>query len=347
MSGGVDSSVAAKLLLEQGYEVAGVFLHFWKDPETSEKSENRCCSLESFKDAKDVAAKIGIPLFSLDYSEPFKESVVDYFLQEYSEGRTPNPCVACNRKIKIGRLLDQALALGYDYLATGHYLRLRQRAGKFELLRAKDQGKDQTYFLYTFKQEQLSHLLFPLGAYVKSETRQMAEKFSLKVASKPESQDICFLSGDHNNFLKRHLDLKEGEIILQESGENIGRHSGLPLYTIGQRRGLPDGRGPYYVSGFDYSRNILYVVKNWQDQSLFGEQLLAKDINWLSGQPPKNNFLCQAVIRYGHQAVDCRLKINSQGEAAVSFLEPQRAITPGQSVVFYRGEKMLGGGIIV
>ncbi len=346
MSGGVDSSVAAQLLKNQGYEVAGVFLHFWKDESAGEKHENRCCSLESLMDAKLVAAKIGIPLYTFNFSEPFKKAVVDNFLDEYSAGRTPNPCVVCNRKIKIGLLLKHARALGYDYLATGHYLTIKKLGRDYQLFKAKDKNKDQSYFLYTFGPDELKHLLFPLGSYIKPQVRKLAAKFKLVVAGKAESQDICFLSGDHNNFLKKYLILKPGDIRVLETGEKIGEHQGLPLYTIGQRRGLVGGTGPYYVAKFDYRKNILYVVKNWNESILYGKELIAQEVNWLNGRPPKRTLSCEAVIRYGHKAVKCQVSPKNKKDYFVEFAAPQRAITPGQSIVFYNKKQVLGGGII-
>jgi len=346
MSGGVDSSVAAQLLKNQGYEVAGVFLHFWKDESVGEKAENRCCSLESLMDAKAVAAKIGIPLYTFNFSEKFKKAVVDNFLGEYGAGRTPNPCVVCNREIKIGLLLKHARALGYDYVATGHYLNIYKVGRSFQLFKAKDKNKDQTYFLYTFKPDELSHLLFPLGGFNKPQVRKLAAKFALKVASKAESQDICFLSGDHNNFLKKYLKLKPGDIRILETGEKIGEHLGLPLYTIGQRRGLVGGTGPYYVAKFDYAKNTLYVVKNWNEDILYKSELIAKKVNWLSGVAPRKILKCEAVIRYGHKAVKCTVSAKSKTDFLVKFNHPQRAITPGQSVVFYNKKQVLGGGVI-
>lgn len=346
MSGGVDSSVAAQLLKNQGHEVAGVFLHFWKDDSLGEKAENRCCSLESLLDAKAVAGKIGIPLYTFNYSEPFKKAVVDNFLSEYKNGQTPNPCVVCNREVKIGRLLKQARALGFDYVATGHYLKIKKVGREIKLFKAKDKNKDQSYFLYTFKPEELKHLLFPLGDYTKPQVRKLAEKFKLKVAAKPESQDICFLSGDHNNFLKKYLKLKIGDIRLLETNEKIGEHSGLPLYTIGQRRGLVGGTGPYYVAKLDYLKNTLLVVKNWNEAILYQAGLIVKKLNWLSGKMPKKSLKCETVIRYGHQAVKCMLIPRGKQDYLVKFNKPQRAITPGQSVVFYNKNQVLGGGII-
>lgn len=347
MSGGVDSSVAAKLLYDQGYDVAGIFLSFWKDEAASAKAENRCCSLESLLDARKVAAKIGIPLFTLDFSVPFKKSVVDNFLSEYAAGRTPNPCVVCNKKIKVGRLINYAVKMGFDYVATGHYLKIK-KAGKFyQLYKAKDKLKDQSYFLYTFSQEELKHLLFPLGAYIKPQVRKLAAKFDLEVAAKPESQDICFLSGAHNEFLKKYLHLTPGSIKLLDTKKEIGQHQGLPLYTIGQRRGIEiGGTGPYYVAKLDYRHNILYVVQNWDGEILYQDNLVAKKVSWLSGQTPKRTFKCLAVIRYGHPAVPCIVSPKSATEYAVKFIKPQRAVTPGQSVVFYNKQQVLGGGLI-
>ncbi|HBA36900.1 TPA: tRNA 2-thiouridine(34) synthase MnmA [Candidatus Falkowbacteria bacterium] len=362
MSGGVDSSVAAQLLKEQGYKVAGVFLHFWKDETAGGQKENRCCSAESLLDARAVAAKLEIPLYTFNFSRQFKKTVVDDFLGQYDAGRTPNPCVVCNKQIKIGLLLKYARQLGFDYVATGHYLNLERVGREVRLFKAKDRNKDQSYFLYTFTPDELKHLLFPLGPYTKPQVRKLAKKFSLKVAAKPESQDICFLSGDHNNFLKRYLTLRPGDIRILDSDEKIGEHAGLPLYTVGQRRGLVGGTGPYYVAKFDYRRNILYVVKNWNEDILYESDLVAKKVNWLSGRAPRRAFSCGAVIRYGHPAVACIVSPlagkkktdrkrgrSASGDAEsyqVKFSKPQRAVTPGQSVVFYDRDRVLGGGII-
>lgn len=356
MSGGVDSSVAACLLKEQGYEVHGVFLKFWQDEFAGEKIENKASSSESLQDAQAVAEKLEIPFFTLDYSCRFKEAVVDEFLNEYAAGKTPNPCVSCNREIKIGGLLREARALGFDYLATGHYLKIKQEGNKWQLFKAKDNKKDQSYFLYTLKREELKKLLFPLANLDKLEVRALAEKHNLKTAKKPESQDICFLSGDHNNFLKKHLELKEGEIRVQGSEELIGKHQGLPLYTIGQRRGLVGGIGPFYVAGFNYEKNILYVVKEWNDNILYRPSFILSKVNWLNMDKPEKAFKAEVVIRYGHKAVDCLLsKIeaknlnddsNQELEYLVTFTKAQRAVTPGQSAVFYKKDLVLGGGII-
>ena len=222
MSGGVDSSVAAQLLKNQGYEVSGVFLHFWKDPADGAGRENRCCSLAAAQDAQAVANKIGCHLYSFNFAAPFKEAVVDNFLSEYAAGRTPNPCVRCNKLVKIGRLLKYARGLGFDYVATGHYLKIARVGGRYKLFKAKDQKKDQSYFLYTFTPEELKHLLFPLGTYTKPQVRKLASKFGLSVAAKADSQDICFIDSDHNDFLKKYLQLKAGEIRLLSTGQKIG-----------------------------------------------------------------------------------------------------------------------------
>ncbi len=398
MSGGVDSAVAAKLLKDQGHEVIGIFLHFWKEDNTSFEEgtmpnfENKCCSSQALNDARRVAKKIGIPLYTLNFARIFKKQVVDNFLTEYSVGHTPNPCVRCNKLVKLGYLIKQAKKLGFDYVASGHYARLRRESPVlksqfskntnskyiYKLYKAKDKAKDQSYFLYTLNQEELKHLLFPLANFTKTQVRQMAEKFKLPVAEKPESQEICFIRGkSHNEFLRRYLKMKPGPIVILEGAASrqrpieshlsltpqdsiaslslrsrmtgkkiIGRHQGLPLYTIGQRQGIGiGGSGPYYAAKMDYRKNILYVVNNGRDKNIFKDNLIAKNLNWLSGVAPAS-LTCQAVIRYRHQAVFCRLKKINDKTYAVKFKQPQRAVTPGQSVVFYRGREVLGGGVI-
>lgn len=346
VSGGVDSAVAAKLLKTKGYEVAGVFLHFWK--EAGEVRENKCCSLEALNDAKRVCQEIGIPLYTFDFRADFKREVVDDFIEVYRQGRTPNPCVRCNRKIKIGKLLDISLAMGFDYVATGHYVKLKKKRGLYALYRAKDKNKDQSYFLYTFNQPDLKRLLFPLGSYSKPKVRRLAKKYSLKVAEKAESQEICFVPGKHHNdFLKKYLDLKPGKIKLLD-GKVIGEHDGLPLYTIGQRRGINiGGTGPYYAASFDFENNDLFVVDKFDDPALYRKVMLIEEVNWASSEEPKMPLKCQVVFRYRHKAVKCLVEKSSEkGEYWVKFRRPQRALTWGQSAVFYQGDKVLGGGII-
>lgn len=346
MSGGVDSSVAAQLLKNQGYDVTGMFLHFWKDEKMGDKAENKCCSLESLLDAKAVANKIGIPLHTFNFAQPFKEAVVDNFLSEYAAGRTPNPCVVCNKKIKIGLLLEYAIGLGFDYVATGHYLKIKDFGKERRLYKAKDAKKDQSYFLYTFNQKQLQHLMFPLGGYDKPKVRAIALKYGLTTAAKPESQDICFLSGPHNDFLKRYLKMKPGSIKLLDSGEEIAIHQGLPLYTIGQRRGIEiGGNGPYYVAKMDYETNTLFVVRKWNENILYRDDFLLSGVNWLA-KKEQLPLTCSVVIRYGHVAVPCVVTKKDKETLLVTFKKPQRAVTSGQSAVFYDKSRVLGGGII-
>lgn len=383
MSGGVDSSVAAKLLKDQGHFVAGIFLHFWKEePPPLTKGgrgdftfENKCCSNQALLDARRVAAKIGMPLYTLNFVKLFKKQVADNFLAEYARGRTPNPCVRCNKSVKLGFLIKEAKKLGFDYVASGHYARLKREfsisnfppfanatEGKqfsknkkiiYKLHKAKDKNKDQSYFLYTLNQNELKHLLFPLGNYTKTEVRQMAKRWKLPVAEKKDSQEICFIpEKSHNEFLRRHLKLNPGPIKLLtpqppfERGARgvIGAHEGLPLYTIGQRKGIKiGGIGPFYAVKMDYKTKTLYVVRDSRDKQLFSDRLTVKNVNWLSGTAPA---AAQAVIRYRHPAAACRLKKINRLTYSVKFKEPQRAVTPGQSIVFYRHEEVLGGGII-
>lgn len=335
MSGGVDSSVAAYLLKKKGYNVSAVFLKFWKE---TENTENSCCSLESFSEAKKVASTLNIPIFTLNFSDIFKKEVVDYFLTTYQKGATPNPCVVCNKKVKLGLLLKQAKALGYDYLASGHYAKIIGN----KLYKAKDDTKDQSYFLYTLSEQELKHLLFPLASLNKTEVRLIAKEASLVNYSKSDSQDICFISGDHNDFLKRHLKLKKGPIINQATKKVIGEHKGLPLYTIGQRKGLEiGGSGPYYVYNLDFKNNILWVLNNWNDGLLYSKKFKLKKIHLINSGinlPIK----CQAVIRYGHQGI--KALVDKGGE--VTLTENTRAITKGQSAVFYINRRVIGGGVI-
>jgi tRNA-specific 2-thiouridylase len=355
MSGGVDSSVAAKLLKDQGYNVLGIFLYFWKEEKIGDfEFENKCCSVKAYLDASRVCQKLGIRLYTLNFSREFKKDVVNNFLDEYKSGRTPNPCVLCNKLVKLGLLIKKAKQLGYDFVATGHYVRLKPEIQnpkskiQKKLLRAKDRLKDQSYFLYRLNQEELSHLIFPLGNFTKDEVRKMAEKFKLPVAKKKDSQEVCFIpEKSHNEFLKRNLKMKSGPIKTIDR-KIIGKHQGLPLYTIGQRKGVEiGGIGPFYVAQTDYKTNTLYVVKNENDAFLFKKELIAKDINWILDKLPKPPLKCQAVIRYRHQPVQCKItKLKFNNRYKVKFSKPQRAVTSGQSVVFYKNEEVLGGGVI-
>ncbi len=343
MSGGVDSSVAAGLLKKQGYDCVGVFMHFWADPLAEDKALNKCCSTESFQLARRVAGRLGFPLYTLNLKDSFKKQVVDNFLDQYQKGFTPNPCIRCNQFIKFDLLVKKAKMLGCNYLATGHYVKKSKIRNKkikigYELLQAKDKKKDQSYFLYNLKQNQLGYLLFPLGNYTKPQVRAIAARWHLPSASRPDSQEICFIGGkNHNDFLKRYLNLKPGAI-KTVSGKTIGRHEGLPLYTLGQRKGIKiGGIGPFYVVGFDYKNNVLIVSNSGNDAKLYAKQFTVKKINWIN-QPVKN---CQVKIRYQAPAIKCQITKNK-----IILAKPQRAVTPGQSAVFYDGQKMLGGGII-
>jgi len=353
MSGGVDSSVAAALLKKQGHDLIGIFMHFWTEEiKNHDGITNKCCSLESFNDARRVAQKLDFPIYNINLDIPFKKKVVDNFLADYQAGSTPNPCVNCNKFIKFDLLLKKADDLGVDCIATGHYARIKNQESKtrnqeFHLLRPKDANKDQTYFLYNLNQNKLSRIIFPLSNLTKPEVRKLAKKFGLDVAEKRESQEICFIpEKSHNDFLKRHIEMSGGDIKTLD-GKIVGQHQGLPLYTIGQRRGVEiGGIGPFYVSKLDYLTNTLYVVDDGDDASIYKNELIAKNVNWISGFEPKMPFKCEAVIRYRHKSVDCIVTKNVRGDYEVEFDKPQRAITAGQSVVFYTKDEVLGGGVI-
>lgn len=350
MSGGVDSSVAAALLKKQGYEVIGVFMQFWF-PTGEKYGENRCCSLESWHEACEVARILDIPIHKVNFGREFKKLIVDEFLKEYHAGHTPNPCVACNKFVKFDLLLKHARTVfGADYLATGHYVSIkdyelrnkkgRQRCG---LEVAKDKNKDQTYFLYNLKQPQLKHLLFPLGDMKKERVRKLAKDLKLPIHSKKDSQEVCFVGASHNGFLKKYLKPKAGDIV-DDNGEVIGRHQGLPLYTLGQRSGIGLSGGPWYVAGFDYPRNRLEVAKNQQASAIFKKELKCRQVNWIAGVP-QFPLACQARIRYGGKLSACSVS-KAGRDLAVEFKSAQRAPMPGQSIVFYDKNTLLGGGII-
>jgi tRNA-uridine 2-sulfurtransferase len=349
MSGGVDSSTAAKIFKDQGYDCLGIFMRLG--------IERGCCDEAA---ARAVCQKIGIKFYPVDVKRQFNREVKEYFLKSYEQGITPNPCVKCNQFIKFGALLKKARALGCDFLATGHYVKLRRNAipcvrnsgnakycvPTYKIYRAKDLSKDQTYFLYNLTQIQLKHLLFPLGDLIKKEIKDEALKIKLPNL-KTESQDVCFLSGDHNDFLKKHLKLKIGPIKTLD-GEIIGQHQGLPLYTIGQRKGVEiGGKGPFYVVSRDFSTNTLYVTNDSTDSTLSGKYLIVENINWISGRPPKFPFKCMAVVRYRHPEVECKIRQGVDDKYIIEFANPVRAITPGQSVVFYKNNELLGGGVIM
>lgn len=344
MSGGVDSSVAAALLKEQGYDVIGVFMQFWY-PSGVDYGENRCCSLESFNEAREVAQLLDIPIHKVNFGKEFKKTIVDEFINEYRVGHTPNPCVACNKFIKFDLLLKYAQTVfGADYLATGHYVELQKnKSSLFNLLRPADKDKDQTYFLYNLKQSQLKHLLFPLGGYRKSEIRARAKKLKLKIHDKADSQEVCFVGKSHNDFLKQYLKPKSGKII-DETGKALGEHRGLVFYTLGQRTGLGLSGGPWYVIETKRRTNQLVVSKNSDNLKLLKHQVFFKSPNWVAGAP-KFPITCQAQIRYRTKAIACVVK-KSGTKLVAEFKQPPHAATAGQSIVFYDGEQLLGGGVI-
>ncbi len=316
MSGGVDSSVAAALLKRDGFNVIGVFLKLWPGFDG--------------KKAQEAAKKLGIDFYILDFQKEFKKKVVDYFIKEYKLGRTPNPCVVCNKEIKFELLFQK---IPGDFLATGHYVRLKNG----RLFKAKDKNKDQSYFLWQLNQKQLSRVLFPVGGYTKPQVRALARKFKLLVLDIRESQEICFIQTSLNDFLKKYIKPKPGRIVDKE-GRKIGEHPGLCFYTIGQRKGTRLSAGPYYVLDKDTKKNVLIVTKNERD--LYKKELIVKDVNWISKK--KLPLKVMAKIRYRHKLASAVVDKNK-----VIFTKPQRAITPGQSAVFYKGQELLGGGIIL
>lgn len=345
MSGGVDSSVAAALLVKEGYQVTGMMMRLWSEPGTAE--DNRCCTPDAMALARRVSAKLGIPFYAVDAKEVFHDTVVAYFLQGYQQGVTPNPCLVCNRHVRWQFLLDRALASGADYLATGHYARRQVGAtGHHQLLRAVDSHKDQSYVLHVLGQDQLAHALFPLGEYSKAQVRQLARDFNLPVAERSESQDLCFLGkGDYRAFLQRNLpDVERPGPILNRQGEYLAEHQGLAFYTIGQRKGLGlAAPQPLYVLEKDTHNNTLVVGTK---EELGKAELIAAGLNWVSGEPPESPFRAQVKIRYKSKEAWATISLLAGGRAHVLFDEPLRDITPGQAAVFYRQDTVLGGGLI-
>lgn len=341
MSGGVDSSVSAALLKKEGLDVTGVFMKCWSEDEVK---TGVCTAKEDERYARMAAAKIRVPFYSVDLVKEYKQKVVDYFTAEYASGRTPNPDVMCNREIKFGVFYDWAIKeFGADYVATGHYVRFK---GK-RLLKGKDTNKDQSYFLWAVAREKFQNVLFPVGDYKKTEVRKLARKFGLPNAERKDSQGICFIGKvDVGNFLHEYIEDKPGDI-RNTGGEKVGEHAGLHFYTMGQRKGINIGGGPpYYVAGKDRAVNTLIVAREYDDE-LFQDFLVASNINWIS-KKPKFSFRCKAKIRYRQEDQDAIItNEDKNGNLRVEFDEPQRAVTPGQSIVFYKGEELVAGGVII
>lgn len=347
MSGGVDSSVTAKLLCDRGYQCMGCTMKLYDNADAGLEATRTCCALDDVEDAKAVAYRLHIPHYVFNFKDAFREQVIGAFAAAYEQGLTPNPCIDCNKHLKFGALLHRAQVLGCDYIATGHYARITQSEdGKFHLKIAADPGKDQTYFLYGMTQEQLEHTLFPLGEMTKEETRRLAEEGGFVNARKPDSQDICFApDGDYAGAVERHTGRKSkpGKFV-DRAGNVLGEHKGIIHYTIGQRRGLGiSAEGRLYVQEVDPVRNEVVLGDN---DGLFSRELYVDDFHWISGETPAEPVLCQGKIRSRHAPQPAVAYPDGKG-ARVVFDAPQRAITPGQAVVLYDGDEVLGGGVII
>ena len=347
MSGGVDSSLTAALLLEQGYEVLGITMLLTEEGRSETVNVAAGEEPDCVRDARKVADALGIELHVADFRQAFQKNVIDYFLSEYAKGRTPNPCVICNPSMKFGLLMDKARELGADFLATGHYARIGQLPnGRYVIKKGLDEHKDQSYALHRLPQKILSQVLLPLGDMTKEHVRELAEKMDLPVAHKAESQEICFVPhDDYKAFLRKHKPgcLRKGNIV-DDAGTVLGRHEGVPLYTIGQRKGLgiaaPE---PLYVHKLDMKRNEVVVGGN---QSVFANGLLASEPNWIAFDALEDGMEFGAKIRYGKREAKAKLSLQADGLLRVEFAEPQRAVTPGQFVVFYEGDVLVGGAMI-
>jgi tRNA-uridine 2-sulfurtransferase len=347
MSGGVDSSVSAALLHEQGYEVIGVTMKLWDGPEMAAAHHKTCCTLDDVSDARRVATSLGIPFYVVNFKAQFAQHVIDYFVDTYRQGATPNPCVQCNRYLKFTALVQRAQQLGARWVATGHYAAVWQdQAGRYYIRRGHDTSKDQSYFLFDLSQEQLRHTLLPLGSYRKEEVRQIAARLGLKVAEKPESQEICFIpDGDYRSFVRPRLTPAEGQPgpMVHTDGTVVGRHQGLPFYTVGQRRGLGLAAAePLYVTRLDPVHNTVVVGPR---PATLGATFNVERVNWMC-PPPVQTVHTTVQIRYRHQPVAAAIQPMAGDRARIVLHEPQFAVTPGQAAVFYDGDTIIGGGWI-
>ncbi|AUD78686.1 tRNA 2-thiouridine(34) synthase MnmA [Kangiella profundi] len=348
MSGGVDSSVSAYLLKQQGYQVEGLFMKNWEEDDTDEY----CSAAEDLADAQAVCDKLGIKLRTVNFAAEYWDRVFEYFLEEYKAGRTPNPDIMCNKEIKFKAFLDYAQLLGADYIATGHYVRRGEANGKATLLRGLDSNKDQSYFLYAVSHGKIEKTLFPVGEIEKPEVRKIAEEQGLVTAKKKDSTGICFIGErKFTDFLQQYLPAQPGDIETPE-GEVVGRHNGLMYHTLGQRKGLGIGgrqdasEEPWFTLDKDLERNVLIVGQGHEHPLLMSHSLVANKLDWVAGEAPSDKFRCTAKTRYRQDDVACTVKRLNESEWLVEFDDKQRAVTPGQSVVFYQDEVCLGGGII-
>ncbi len=347
MSGGVDSSAAAALLLEQGYDVVGITLKLWPQ-DCVNRAEDKCCGPQAVTDARSVAHKLGIPYYLIDEAADFQKQVIHYFAEEYKAGRTPNPCVMCNEKLKFGTLINRARQLGADFIATGHFARVEKSAdgGRMLLKRGRDPRKDQSYFLFSLRQDQLAHSLFPLGEMTKTETREVARQCELKTADKEESMEICFVPDkDDGGFLQQaNLVQKHRGDIVNRQGQVLGQHEGIEFYTIGQRKGLGiSAPKPLYVIALDAARNRVVVG---DDADLDRNEFTVQRCNWIPFEQPPESLEVSAKIRYNHPGTAATVIPGANGEARVKLHVSQRAITPGQACVFYQDDLVVGGGWI-
>ncbi|MEA3296130.1 MAG: tRNA 2-thiouridine(34) synthase MnmA [Patescibacteria group bacterium] len=342
MSGGVDSSVAVYLLKKQGFVVSGVFIKFFDLPSLK----------QSEKQAKEIAKFFKIPFFVFDFRKEFKEKIIDNFIKELKKGRTPNPCVLCNKEMKFKFLFKELKnkKIDFDFVATGHYARIKKIKNEYKVFQAKDKLKDQTYFLWALKQNQLKKVLFPIGDYPKQEIKEIAKKIKINKLASAESQEICFTNNDINNFLEKNIKQKQGLIIEQVDDKirkTVGKHNGLWFYTIGQRKAIKLSGGPYFVLDKDVKNNVLLITKN--EKKLYSKELIAQNINFITKEKIKLPMRIKAKIRYGKKAVEAEIEKyldKKQNFVLIKFKKSQKAVTSGQSIVFYKNTELLGGGII-